>query len=174
MRQLARAIAVLATATLLGGCSGGDGGTASAGTAPPSASPSCEDPRELNFIWHRSALGLDSGGVYVLTVAAGPAQLCVPKKIFLTTYRAKGSDMNMAATKTETVGEYGGTKPLSIVFPVLGTPCLAAVFHTGSPPDGQGLFLEKFTGTPAMADGKLPGIIAGVSTTNGADALKCT
>src|SRR2546430_17151727 len=107
-------MAVLAPATLLGGCGGGDGGTASAGTAPPSASPSCEDPRDLHFIWHRSALGLDSGGVYVLTVAAGPAQLRVPKKIFLTTYRAKGSDMDMPATKTETGGGEGGTQPPAI------------------------------------------------------------
>jgi hypothetical protein len=115
------------------------------------------------FLVHRSTLGLQSGGVFVLTIAAGPAPLCRQEKISLSTYQVKDSGMSLAVGKTEPVGEYDGTRPLSAVFPVLASPCLMAVFHAGSPPSGEVLIFAKFTGMPALADGKLD-VIAGVSS----------
>ena len=175
MRNFARVVAVLATVTLLGGCGGGNGATASASTAPqPSASPSCETPDRLTgFPVQRSALGLQSGGVFVLTIEAGPAPLCQPEKISLSTYQVKDSGMILTVGKTEPVGEYDGTRPLSAVFPVLASPCLTAIFHTGSPPRGDALFLEKFTGMPALADGKMLDIIAGVSSADAPGFVSC-
>src|SRR2546430_14634551 len=166
MRKFIRVVAVLATATLLGGCGGGNGGTASASTAAlPSASPSCETHSGLTrFLVQRSSLGLQAGGVFVLTIEAGPAPLCQPEKIWLSTYQVQDSGMGMTVGKTEPVGEYDGTRSLSRVFPVLASPCLMAVFHAGKPPDAEELILSKFTGMPAPGDGLMLGIIAGVSS----------
>jgi hypothetical protein len=151
---------------LLSGCGGGDK-PASAGAARPasasaSASPSC-DFASSRILVRRATLGLDSSGIYVLTIAAGPP-LCEPAKVSLSTYRIKNDGMSATVGRTEPVGGYDGAKPLSVVLPVLGSPCLTAVVHVGRPPDGQGLFLEHFTAKPAISRDGSGNSVAGVTS----------